>query len=201
MNETRTLDFTADVEGFFREAVRTAVSDKDYRVSDAAAVYLGTLLADFTRPGQLERAAFDRPVTLLLAEALKQRGAERFERLRTLGDAVLYVGGFFGQHLTRRGAPRGYVLAVGARAYAHAGAMLDAPGHSSPDVLSELARDFEVCVSLLSDVADVLRADAARSDADVLDLYERWQRTRSSRLAHVLWSRGLMPTAGSEVLN
>jgi len=38
-----------------------------------------------------------------LARRAPQRCNERFERLRSLGDGVLYTSGFFADHLSTRG--------------------------------------------------------------------------------------------------
>jgi len=85
---------------------------------------LAGLLADYAKPDRLEAEALDRPLTLLLDEALHTAGRERFERLRSLGDGVLYTSGFFADHLSTRGVELRYVRALGARAYDSAAAML-----------------------------------------------------------------------------
>ena len=51
-------------------------------------------------------------------EALRlQDAGVRFERLRVIGDGVLYGCGFFGDHFEARGVDRQYLHGLGTRAY------------------------------------------------------------------------------------
>jgi len=192
-----------DIAKFFEEFVSDAIRVRKVQVTQAAVQYLVGLLCDCARPDHELLEALERPLTFLLRDALDAPLAERFKRLRWLGDSVLYVAGFFGSNVTRRGADRGYVLRVGASAYVHASAMLkmgsDVP-HGT-DVLAELGHKYEGCAGVLSDVADVTLGGAAHDDSAVLRLYERWLRTGSARLAERLGILGVAPAAQSEGLN
>jgi hypothetical protein len=193
------IDLAADVQEFFREAVDGAVRSRGFDPTPAAEVYVAALLADFARPDPAA-PGFDRPLTLVLQEALLAAGAERFERLRTLGDGVLYVTGFFGDHLSNRGVPVDYVQHLGSSAYDHAAAMLRGGGDAA-NVLAELATRFSMFVELVNDVADRLLARSARSDRDLVRVYERWLRTGSTELAAMLVGRGITPVRGDGSLN
>src|SRR5438105_3236778 len=103
---------------FFEEAVAGSLQACRVDASAPATGYLISLLQDFTRPDQAKGEALQRPVTLLLDEALHNpKPAERFEKLRAIGDGVLYTAGFFGDHLERRGVDQKFVCTLGARAY------------------------------------------------------------------------------------
>lgn len=188
---------------FFREVVDEALRVRNVTATEAAATYLVGLLCAFAHPDEQAGSTFSQPLTFLLRDALEATGAERFQRLRSLGDGVLYGVGFFGGHIDLKGIDRGYVVGVGSTAYHHAAAMLrlNARAGQGPDVLSELAENFERFVSVLNDVADSALASSARDERSVLRLYERWLRTGSSRLAEELGARGLVPTRGSGGLN
>ena len=147
------LDLSANINGFFEEVVHNAAQQRSCEVTDVSVSYVGGLLADYARPDALHDQTLDRSLTLLLDEALSLRGAERFERLRTLGDGVLYVSGFFAENLERRGVAHSYVRALGAQAYQAAAGTLRTGNASGPDVFRELARKFDLFVQLLSDVA------------------------------------------------
>jgi hypothetical protein len=191
------IDLSGDVTGFFAELVVEAAEERRVEAKPAVTTYLAALLADYAHPGSLTRDALDRPFTLLLAEALDSAGSERFERLRALGDGVLYVRGFFSEHLETRGVELRYVSSVGARAYDSAANMLRrhaGEASSAPDVFGELAERFDAFVTLIAGVAERIVAQAgAGSDGAVLKLYERWLRTGSSELATALGQRGLLP--------
>jgi hypothetical protein len=147
-------------------------------------------------------------LTLSFAEALDSEGPERFERLRSLGDQVLYLNGFFAGYLASRGVAPSYVNALGARAYSAAGRLLKSSAllsggdaHRAPDLFSELSDNFRMFVELLSHVADRLQANAANTPGSMLRLYERWLRTGSLPLARSLVVHGILPTRSDGTLH
>src|SRR6266513_2698774 len=105
------------VGGFFHEALDEAVRTRQVDATDQALSYLVALLTDFAHPDPLREDTFARPFAFLLDEALRTTGAARFQKLRGLGDGVLYITGFFGAHIETRGVDVGYVTGVGATAY------------------------------------------------------------------------------------
>ena len=192
------LDLSANLESFFHDVLDDAMRQKQVAATEAAEVYLVSLLADYARPDALSSAALERPVTLLLDEALNAPGQERFERLRVLGDGVLYVSGFFAQHLETRGVEVRYVTSLGARAYDNAGRMLrGAANENAPDLFFELAENFERFAQLLNAVAERLQLAAAPSSLGLLKLYERWLKTGSQELGSELMQRGVLPVRGA----
>ena len=201
------IELSSSLTQFFRDVVQDAIRAHGYEATNAAETYLVALLTDYARPDQLTGETLCRPLTLLLQEAMQLTGPERFERLRVLGDGVLYVTGFFGDHLDTRGVARSYVNALGARAYDGAAAMLRgvtigvSPDPSSPDLFRELAEKFPMFVELLSRIADGIHVNSARSDRAMLKLYERWLKTGSQELAQGLFARGLVPLRGDHTLH
>ena len=196
------LVVSGDISQFFKSVVDDAIRSHNYETTDASETYLVALLVDYARPDPLSEEALSRPLTLLLEDALASAGHERFERLRTLGDGVLYVSSFFGDHLEQRGVNDGYVSVLGARAYDFAAQMLrqGAPNTDSanaPDLFKELASKFRMFMELLRNVADALQANAATTPSAMVRVYERWLRTGSAPLAEALASRGMMPTRGN----
>jgi hypothetical protein len=197
------IDSSADVVAFFESRVRDAARHRGYDPEAPSALYLAGLLADYTKPEQARHEALNRPLTLLLQEALVTVGPDRFHRLRGLGDHALYLSGFFAEHLERRGVERRYVCDLGATAYDAAGAMLRRFGGEAkgPDVFDELATNFGDLSDVLGEIADAFYATGARDDQSVLDLYERWQKRGSHALAEALVQCGIMPTRGGGALH
>jgi hypothetical protein len=116
---------TQSVSHFFLEAVEDAMRLRGVDATDGATRYLVALLADYAHPDRRAGEALDRSVTLLFDEAVRSPDpGERFERLRTLGDGVLYGCGFFGDHFEARGVDTKYLHGLGTRAYGAAGSML-----------------------------------------------------------------------------
>ena len=194
------IDLASNLESFFQSLVDDAVKTQHFAATEAAEFYLAGVLADYAKPARLESEALERPLTLLLDEALHAEGRERFERLKSLGDGVLYTSGFFAEHLSTRGVELRYVRALGARAYDSAAAMLRqsvGDGTGAPDVFRELADNFAMFAKVVSRVADVLQANSAHnSNQQVVRLYERWVKTGSAPLAAALAGKGLTPQRG-----
>ncbi len=193
------IDLAANLETFFHDVVDDALRKKQLAATEAAEYYLVSLLTDYARPDARSSETLERPVTLLLDEALRAPEQERFERLRVLGDGVLYVSGFFAPHLETRGVEVRYVTSLGARAYDSAARLLRgaAADDAAPDLFFELAQNFDAFSELLGSVAETLSIAAAPSSQGVLKLYERWLRTGSETLGAELAQRGVLPVRGA----
>lgn len=190
------LDTAPNVDGFFRELVTQAIKNRGFEPSTASASYVVGLLAEAAKPNASALNVIgESSFTLMLVEAMESQGVARFEKLRLLGDGMLYVSGFFGDHLSRRGLAPYYVKGLGATAYGGAASMLRSVGSpvNGPDVFTELSRKFEMFVQLLSYVAEELAARAVRDDSSLIDVYERWLNVQSDRLTELLLARGLLP--------
>jgi hypothetical protein len=185
-----------DLSQFFREVITQMRARQVYATSAATETYIAGLLADHA-DAQVSLAAYEKPLTLQLAEAISHVGTERFTRLRQIGDRVLYTTGFFGDYLARRGIEQTYVEELGARAYATAGRMMALDRSDANFLFEELASHFHQFVELVHDIANHLRAGAARSHTAIVELYERWLNDRSYSLAAALASRGLVPLRGN----
>jgi hypothetical protein len=188
------------VSSFFHEVVEDALRTQRVEATEAATRYLVALLTDYAHPDVRADATLGRPLTLLLDEAVHVADpAERFERLRVLGDGVLYGCGFFGDHFEARGVDPRYLRGLGTRAYGAAGSILrrGADQPSAPDLFAELAMNFDAFVGVFSDIADVSVAMGIETSRGLVKAYERWLKTGSDRLATALTSHGMMPTRGT----
>jgi hypothetical protein len=192
---------TGSVSGFFQEIVGDAMRVRRVDATDGTTSYIVSLLADYAKPDERAEEALDRPLAFLLDEALHtQAAAERFERLRSLGDGVLYGCGFFRDHFEARGVDQSYLFGIGTTAYGTAASMLrrnvDEDHAPSLDIFGELAKNFAAFVAVLADVADHTIAMGTSSSRNVVKMYERWLKTGSERLAQSLSSHGLVPMRG-----
>jgi hypothetical protein len=193
------------VSGFFEEVVDDAFKARHVETTGGARSYLVALLADFAHPDARTGETMSRPLAFLLDEALHTpTPAERFEKLRTLGDGVLYATGFFGDHFEKRGVEQRYLVGIGKTAYGAAGSMLrltTEEERAPHDVFGELAAKFGMFVDVLADVADSTIAMGAQSPKNILRVYERWLKTGSDRLAETLSTHGLVPQRSSKGLH
>ena len=203
MSQDALFDPSPNVSEFFREVVTGAVRSRGSDASDASVLYVVTVLEEYARPHPSRRRVWQESFTLQLRDAMAADGPRRFELLRRLGDEVLYVSGFFADHLTRRGVELGFVSQVGSRAYGAAHSILaratrERGGHA---VFEELADRFDEFVSVLGEVSDALQANSARTPREMLEVYERWMRTGSDGLAQALAGWGMVPQKGDGTLH
>jgi hypothetical protein len=197
LSAPRAIQTAASIDDFFKESLDRACAEERADISVEARVYLAGLLADFVKPnGSALGETLERPLTLLLDEALQSPATERFERLKSIGDGTLYVSGFFGDHLEARGVDDDLVATIGGYAYGSAASLLRAgPTASRVDGLfAELARKFRELMRLLTAVAEST-CFRARSNGDAVRLYEKWLRTGDERVARELASLGLVGRA------
>ena len=95
----------------------TPCKTQHFAATEAAEFYLAGLLADYAKPERLDaESAGATADAAARTKPLHAAGRERFERLRSLGDGVLYTSGFFAEHLSTRGVELRYVRTLGLRA-------------------------------------------------------------------------------------
>jgi hypothetical protein len=183
------VETCADVRVFFRERVSEALRSLDVRPALATEHYLVNLLAGFAVSARIREMYT--PFVELLGNALAVSGPERVNRMRSLGDAALFVCGFLSDSVNRRGVTQPYVIAIGARAYGEVGRV-------RPSVASDAGPDSEVFVELadgfesFARVLDEVREQTAMcTDGELVRLYERWCTTRSPELFRRLHRRGV----------
>ena len=198
------------VSDFFAEAVNDAMRSRGVNASEGARSYVVGLLSDLAKPGSPIERTLERPLTLLLDEALHTPDVgERFERLRVLGDGVLYSSGFFADHFEARGVDTGYVIGIGRTAYDSASSLImsrmPAQEESGPvsglsgrslDIFKELSASFARFVEVIGEVANATIARGVATSQGIIKLYERWLKTRSDKLGEALASHGFVTGGG-----
>ena len=150
-----------------------------------------SLLADYAKPDERAEEAMERPLSFLLDEALHTAApGERFDRLRALGDGVLYTCGFFGEHFEARGVDAGVRDGHRHDGVRRGRSMLRVPARRTTRTRPTCSTSTASCrrssprfVEVLTDVADPTIAQGATSSKSMLKLYERWlqDRERSPR--------------------
>jgi len=172
---------------YFKEMIEAALSHQQVEAEDLTAHYLVNLLARFAF-GDSPAHFGERPLGMLLVEALDSGGLVRNSLLRDVGDRSLFISGFFSDSLKRSLADVDYYVALGARAYQRLG---EENAVLRP-VFLDLGQRFAVFVDVLSEVSE---RSAVMSNNDLLRLYEKWLRTRSRRDGELLAERGIVPNA------
>ena len=196
---------TGSVATYFHEVVEQAIKARHVDATNGATTYLVGLLSDYARPDQKAGEALARPLAFLLNEAMQTPApAERFDKLRTLGDGVLYSCGFFGDHFAARGVDQSYLIGIGTTAYGAAAGILHAPSSATADkagprldIYRELADNFRAFVGVLVEIADLTITAGVQGSRDLVRVYERWLKTGSDGLAQALAAHGLVPVRGT----
>jgi len=176
----------ASVAEYFREVVTEAIRNQRIDTSQTAEYYLVNLLAAFAR-APLD----DEPLALKIATAATAAPDERVRQLKDVGDTSLYVSGFFADSLQRRLVDVDYYIQIGGRAYGELARYFRGYRHSEVgEVYDELQLKFARFVDVLAEISE---KSSITSNQGVVQLYERWLRTGSERVAQRLRAQGVIP--------
>ena len=180
------FDRSPDVQEFFGEHVADAMRDLKIETSAQTQGYLVDLLSGFTVSQRIHSLAV--PLAGLLKRATEASGAHRLALLRELGDAALFLCGFFPDSFDRRGVDRTYVVTMGGRAYLVVGRHDRDEGRAA--VFAELSGRFGELAGVLDEVRE---RTAMCTEGAIVRMYERWLESGSPALARRLRRRGLHP--------
>src|SRR5262249_18692392 len=138
--------------------------------TELASFYVVQLLAGSVRRPANDDAA---PLAMRLAKAMDAGGVRQRAGLREVGDASLFISGFFSDSLNRGVVDVDYYVTIGGYAY---NALSRVERDTCSPVFAELAAKFLGFVDVLSEVSE---RSACASNGEILRLYERWLRTGS----------------------
>lgn len=178
------IERCADLHGFFVEHVTEAMRDLRVETRSETQGYLVRLLSGFAVSGKARDLA--EPLATRLQKALQASGSERLNQMRDLGDLALFICGFFPDSFDRRGLSRGYVVAMGGRAYLHVGQGARDRGHG--EVFVELGGRFHDMARVLDEVRE---RTELYTDGAIVRLYQRWCHSGSPTLFGRLRRRGV----------
>ncbi len=173
---------------YFKELVEAAVEHQGLEADEMTAYYLVNLLAGHVCPhGEDDASLGGEPLGMQFARALQAGGSRQRDGLRRVGDASLFVAGFFSDSLKRKLVDVDYYSSLGSYAY---GTLSQSDDLLAP-TFAELAEKFAAFVDVLGEVSG---RSGLTSNSDLLRLYERWMRTRSRHAGSLLVERGIVPT-------
>ena len=168
---------------YFKELVEAALANQKIVASELTSFYVVQLLAGFLE----RRNDDDAPLSVRLARALESGGTPQRTSLKQIGDASLFISGFFSDSLRRKLVDIDYYASIGGCAYS----ALSRDEHDTfSPAFAELARRFIEFADVLSEVSE---RSSCTTNGDLLRLYERWLRTGSTRSGQLLVERGVVP--------
>jgi hypothetical protein len=171
---------------YFKELVDGALANQRVDAGELTAFYVVHLLSDFVKRS---REGDHEPLGPKLVAALESSGLRQRSTLKQIGDASLFISGFFSDSLRRKLVDVDYYVSIGGHAY---NALSRHERDTFSPVFAELAEKFTAFVDVLSEVSE--RTSCA-SNTDLLRLYEKWLRTGSRRSGQLLVERGVVPNA------
>jgi hypothetical protein len=180
---------------FFKEQVEAACERQRLRPQPLTSYYVVSLLSECVqmhRFGTSDAMGCDEPLGIKLLRALHTGGSLQRLGLKQVGDASLFISGFFSDSLRRSLVDVDYYVSLGGYAYRSLGTTDDT---LSP-IFAELSEKFVAFVDVLSEVS---ARTSLTSDADLLRLYEKWVRTGSRRNGDLLAERGIVPSAAASL--
>lgn len=189
MAKTTIIEATELTE-FFRDRVKVALAHQALAASEITEYYLVNLLKDFRRTEKLfnyESDWVEKPLAILLLEAMKGDTATRTRCLKQLGDTALYVAGFFADNFNRQLVDQHYYIAMGGSAYGSLAHMMsDEPTFG--ELFHELSENFSAFVGVIGNVAPW---NEPTNNINLLRMYERWLATGDKHLGELLREKGI----------
>lgn len=174
---------------FFKEEVEAACERQHLRPQPHTSYYVVSLLAECVhlhRAGAGDAMGSDEPLGVKLLRSLHTGGSLQRLGLKQVGDASLFISGFFSDSLRRGLVDVDYYVSIGGYAYR---SLVTNDDTLSP-IFAELSEKFVAFVDVLSEVS---ARTSLTNDADLLRLYEKWVRTGSKRNGTLLAERGIVP--------
>lgn len=176
---------------FFKAQVEDALERQRVTTSEWTAYYVVNLLTAFVEARHPAAQAVEEPLGPRLMRALHAAGPEQREELRRVGDASLFLVGFFSDRVRRRLADVDYYISLGGSAY---GRLAEDDDEAFAEVFGEMSEKF---VPLTDVLADISERGTITPNRDLLRIYDRWQRSGSERDEGLLMNQGLLPVRSS----
>jgi hypothetical protein len=174
---------------FFKEHVEAACQRQHLRPQPLTSYYVVSLLTEFVSPargGAGDAVTSTEPLAVKWLRAMNSGGFTQRLGLKQVGDASLFISGFFSDSLRRSLIDVDYYVSLGGCAYRS----LVASEDTLSPIFEELSDNFVSFVDVLSDVS---ARTSLTNDADLLRLYEKWVRTGSRRNGDLLVEKGIVP--------
>lgn len=194
MSNSARVIVSKDLTEFFRNEISTARCDLGIQLNELVEYYVVRLLCDFSRP-ETTQLPGDEPLALMYKRALESSLPEQAQLLKNLGDAALYIAGFFTEFIERSLVDLDYYISMGGNAYNRLSELVGGQRHGETfgDLYMQMGRRFTELVDLLNEVAERAQTTGDRH-SDLLRLYDRWARTKSQRIHKLLIEKGLIPS-------
>jgi hypothetical protein len=189
---TMTIEPVGSLFVYFRDAVVRASEHQRLETQPETTDYLANLLVTF---GTSEsQRLLQHSIVLTLDDALARPAGEQLVGLQAVGDGALYLVSFFPDYLARSQLDETLYMNVGAFAYGRAADLARASGTREPRAWIDLQRQFGRIADVLGEVAE--SSALGNVTKNLVQLFDRWKRTGSSRALEAMARAGVFPGKG-----
>jgi len=177
---------------FFKKELDHAFLKHHLTPPETTTVYLINLLIHYMNinalTGEDRIDFFNKPLSQILAETEKKEFELKYRTLKETADTVLYMMGFFFDHIDKNIVDSCYYMSIGEATYHRLSGMTQNKNPLS-DTFLDLSNQFALYVSVLKEVS---LNGLYQSNKSLLKLYEKWRKTKAIRLEKHLKKSGLL---------
>lgn len=192
------LQLLATPQEFFHEKVTHATSSLEIKLDEQLEFYVVNLLCEFVTPEKLNQNlgkdvdVLDTPLALFLKQAMEASPSDQLKLYKRLGDTSLYFAGFFQEFFNRKSYDIDYYISMGQTAYRSVSTIMRDRHRDDhfKEMYFKLSDRFPDLVEIVAEVSDVPAGDRP---VDILAVYDRWNKTHSTRLLRSLERAGIKP--------
>ncbi len=167
---------------YFMGSFADAKKKNHLEISPEAEFYVVNLASEFSSAERVRAAnPKDDAFAIAYKNAMENLG---FESSKSIGDLSTFLCGFFPERVDRAGGLK-YHITMGRSGYNLASIF---PGQKKY-VFKELVEKLPRIVDTLNDIG----INEVSADKDIIEVYEKWLKTGSSRLKKILIKNGIMP--------
>ncbi len=155
---TKNVQIVKDSTDFFRECVRTAAVHQNQMLNHNIEYYLVMLLHSYMKLDSTEEEYLDKPLVLMMQEALETSANNSLSIYKKIGDQSLYISGFFKNYFLNKLYSKDYYMSMGKTAYkflsTHFCKMGDQDFYS---LYRDMLQGFDSSVLILEDISTSLK--------------------------------------------
>ncbi len=172
------MEIVRQFDSFFLDEVEGAERELNIKLHPNTKLYLLNLLKELSSNEDFLHTDIigDRPLSIVMLEALHKSLFERLRNLKIVGDLALIFSGLFPEYRTRRLVDIGYFMDIGKRSYFMLSDIYSQ--YKSKQALfilySQLVTDFKCLIDILTEISHDLRFV---NDRDMEKAIDRWRST------------------------
>jgi hypothetical protein len=188
------MELVKGFDAFFVDEIEAAEERLKLELSPHAKLYLIHLLKHLSesRDFFFSDVVQEKPLGIVLMEALHKNIFERTRDLKAVGDLSLIFSGLYPEFLTRRMVDIDYFIEIGRRSY-----RLLSDTYGPYRTKQELYRLYSVLFAEFLRLIDVLTEISGElhfmDEADIVKALARWRRTGLKRYHDILERHGVFP--------